>query len=145
MTKDVYDLAKKLGQVQSRLRKELLEELQSHEDEIDNAFDPYSYSPLVHEIREKYLTRLYVLQGILQELAHFNQGRRRPPVKVLSVKAHDSEQLVSLVNKKLDRLNGAKVLDVKFMQNKQDEHWVALITYIGNPFRETHDETAAWM
>ena len=94
---------------------------------------------------EKYLSRLYTLQAIIQELAHFNQGRRHPPVQLASVRASDSASLVDLVNKKLERLNGARIIDVKFTQNKQDDHWVAVITYVANPFMETHDETAAWM
>ena len=145
MSNDPSDIAKKLARIQNRLRKELLEELQSHAEEIENVFDPYSYSPLAHEIREKYLTRLYVIQAILQELAHLNLGHRRPPVKVMSVQAQDSEHLVELVNKKLALLNSAKVLDVRFTQGKQDDQWVAVITYIANPFTEAHDETAAWM
>jgi len=131
--------------IQNRLRRELLEELECHEEDMDLIFDPYSYSPVVQELRDKYLTRLYVLQAILQELAHFNLGRRQPPVKVLSVNAADSEELVRRVNKQLARLNGAKVQDVEFLQNKQDDCWVAVITYVANPFTEPQDETAAWM
>jgi len=142
---DAREIARKLVRIQNRLRKELLEELQGHQDEIDLIFDPYSYSPVVQELREKYLTRLYVLQAILQELAHFNLGRRQPPVKVISVSAEDSDELVKRVNRQLASLNGAKVQDVEFLQNKHDDRWVAVITYIANPFTETQDETAAWM
>ena len=147
MSGDTRDIARKLVQTQRRLRRELLEELQDHEEDLEGIFDPYSYSPVVQEIREKYLTRLYVLQAIIQELAHLNQGRRQPPVKVLSLRAQDSEELVSLVNEKLARLNGAKVMDVEFLQNKEeeDDYWVAVITYVANPFTETQDETAAFM
>ena len=145
MGSNASDMAKRLARIQGRLRKELLEELQSNEADIENVFDPYSYSPVAHEIKEKYLSRLYTLQAIIQELAHFNQGRRHPPVQLASVRASDSASLVDLVNKKLERLNGARIIDVKFMQNKQDDHWVAVITYVATPFMETHDETAAWM
>ena len=145
MGSDASDMAKRLARIQNTLRKELLEELQSNEADIENVFDPYSYSPIAHEIREKYLSRLCALQAIIQELAHFNQARRHPPVKLMSVRASDSNKLVELVNKKLERLNGARVIDVKCMQNKDDNHWVAVITYVANPFTETHDETAAWM
>jgi len=145
MSRDAYEVARKLARVQSRLRKELLEELQRHAEDIENVFDPYSYSPVVHEIKEKYLSRLYVLQALIQELAHLNQSRRNPPVKVTSIKAEDSEALVERVNEKLANLDGAKILDVKFIQNKTDEDWVALISFIGNPFTEAKDETAAWM
>ena len=145
MSSDARDIARKLARIQSRLRKELLSELNDHEDNIDQVFDPYSYSPVVQELREKYLSRLYVLQAILQELAHCNTSRRQPPVKVLSVNAEDSDELVKRVNKQLVELNGAKVLDVKFLQNKQDDHWVGLITYLANPFTATTGETPAMM
>ena len=108
-------------------------------------FDPYSYSPVVQEIREKYLTRLQIVQAIIQELAHYNQGRRQPPVKVLSLRGKNSEELVENVNEKLATLNGAKVMDVEFLHNEQQDHWVAIITYVANPFTETQDETAAFM
>jgi len=145
MGMDARDIARKLVRIQNRLRRELLQDLQDHAADIDLIFDPYSYSPLVQELREKYLTRLYVLQAILQELAHLNAGRRQPPVKVLSVSAESREELVNTVNKQLAGLNGAKVQDVKFMQNKQDDGWAALITYVANPFTETQGEPAAWM
>ncbi len=142
---DVRDIARKLVRIQNRLRKELFKELQDHAADIDLIFDPYSYSPLAQELREKYLSRLYAIQAILQELAHLNCGRRQPPVKVLSVGAESREELVSAVNKQLAELNGAKVQDVKFMQNRQDDGWVAVITYMANPFTEAQDESAAWM
>jgi len=145
MNVDARDIAKKLARVQGRLRKELLEELQNHEEDIEVIFDPYSYSPLVQELREKYLNRLYVLQALIQELAHFNQGRRHPTVKVVSVRAQDAEKLVDAVNHKLVELNGAKVMDVEFVQNKPDDQWVGVITYIVNPFMETQGEAAAFM
>ena len=145
MSSETRDIARKLARIQKRLRRELFQELRDHEEDVESIFDPYSYSPVVQEIREKYLTRLYVLNAIIQELAHLNQGRRHPPVKVLSLRAQNSEALVELVNKKLARLNGVKVMDVEFLQNKEDDHWVAVITYVSNPFTETHDETAAFM
>ena len=145
MSSDTRDIARKLSKVQSQLRRELLEELQTHEDDIESVFDPYSYSPVVQEIREKYLTRLQIVQAIIQELAHYNQGRRQPPVKVLSLRGKNSEELVENVNEKLATLNGAKVMDVEFLHNEQQDHWVAIITYVANPFTETQDETAAFM
>lgn len=145
MGSSAFEMARRLARVQNRLRNELLEELESHEDGVENVFDPYSYSPVAHEIREKYLSRLYALQVIIQELAHLNQGQKHPPVKVMRVQAQDNEQLVELVNKKLARLNGARIMDVEFLQSQQGEHCVAVITYVANPFTETHDETAAWM
>ena len=142
MKSDLYEIVKRLVGIQNDLRLELFEEIQRHADDIESVFDPYSYSPVVHELREKYLNRLYVLQAVLQELAHYNQGqaRRHPPAVVMSVKASDSEQLVELVNRKLAKLNGAKVLDVKFLQNKQDDDWVALITYVANPLTSAQGE-----
>ena len=145
MGNSASDVARRLARVQKRLRGELLEELRSHGDDLENVFDPYSYSPVAHEIREKYLSRLYALQMIIQELAHLNQGQKQPPVRVLRVRARDNEELVKSVNKKLANLNGARIMDVEFLQTPQDEHWVAVITYMANPFAGTPDETAAWM
>ena len=145
MSMSPCDIAKKLVHIQSRLRNNLLKELQCHEDDLDNSFDPYAYSPLVHEIKEKYLSRLYVIQALIQELAHLNQGRRNRTVRVLSVRAGDSEALVELVNEKLAGLNGAKIMDVKFLQSKDADDWVAVISFVANPFSGAKDETAAWM
>jgi len=145
MSSDVFDIARKLARIQVRLRKALLEELQAHAGDIESIFDPDCYSPLVHELREKYLNRLFVLQAIIHEFAHLNQGRRTPPVKVMTVKAGNNEELVDRVNEKLATLQYAKVLDVKFLQNKPEDDWLAVICFIASPFTETKDETAAWM
>jgi hypothetical protein len=145
MNGDAREIAKKLARIQNRLRRELLDELKEHEEDVETIFDPYSYSPIAQELRDKYLNRLYVLQALIQEMAHFNQGRRQPPVKVLSLRGNSSEELVEIVNRKLADLNGAKVMDVEFLQNKQDDYWVALITYVANPFVETQGEAAAFM
>ncbi|MFW5923603.1 MAG: hypothetical protein ACOCSQ_04395 [Planctomycetota bacterium] len=144
MSNDTSEIANKLAKIQNRLRGELLEELQEHKGELSTIFDPYSFSPVVQEIRDKYLKNLQVLQSILQELAQQNQ-RRQPPVKLISLRAEDSEELVELVNRKLARLRGARVMDVEFLQKKEDDQWVAVVTYVANPFREEQDETAAWM
>ena len=145
MSMSPCDIAKKLVHIQSRLRNNLLKELQCHEDDLDNSFDPYAYSPLVHEIKEKYLSRLYVIQALIQELAHLSQARRNRTVRVLSVRAGDSEALVELVNEKLAGLNGARIMDVNFLQSKGTDDWVALISFVANPFSGAKDETAAWM
>ena len=65
MNHEAGELAKKLARIQSRLRNELMEELKSHEGDLEAIFDPYSFSPIVHELREKYLTRLHLLHEIL--------------------------------------------------------------------------------
>jgi hypothetical protein len=145
MNKEAGELARQLSKIQARLRQELFEELQAQGDSLESVFDPYSYSPLVHELREKYLTRLYLIQGLIQQLAHLSQGRTRHTTRVLSVAAESQQTLVNLVNRKLASLNGAKVLDVKFIPGGRDESWSALITYEANPFVEEADETAAWM
>ncbi len=142
MKKDARKIARKLSLTQNQLRSELLSELMKYSDEIDTVFDPHSYSHLGEEIRDKYLTRLHMLQGILQELAHFNQGNRQPPVKVLSLDAKSSEKLVKMVNSTLARLNGARIMDVEFILNQKEDKWVALITYRANPFNEEKGETA---
>lgn len=144
MSSETRDIAQQLAQIQNRLRGELLEELQQNEKDLDTVFDPYSFSPVVQEIRDKYLSSLQVIQSIIQQLARHHK-RRQPPVKLLSLKAEDSERLVSLVNEKLSDLHGARVMDVEFLQKQNDDQWVAVITYVANPFTEEQDETAAWM
>jgi len=145
MNREAGELARTLAKIQARLRQELAEELHTHGEELESAFDPYSYSPLVHELRDKYLTRLYLIQGLIQQLAQLSQGRHRHKTRVLSVAADDQQSLVSSVNRKLASLNGSKILDIKFIPGGESEDWSALITYEANPFVEEPDETAAWM
>lgn len=145
MNTDAAELAKRLARIQGRLRKELFDDLRHQKDDLDTIFDPYSYSPLIHELREKYLNRLYLVQGLIQQLAYFSQGHRKHATRVVSVAAESQKELVNLVNRKLLQLNGSKVLDVKFMPGGEQQHWSALITYEVNPFMEEAGETAAWM
>jgi hypothetical protein len=145
MDKQAGELARKLAVIQARLRKDLFDELLTHEEDLESLFDPYSYSPLVHEVREKYLTRIYLIQGIIQQLVYLGHGRNKHATRVLSVAAENQEMLVNQVNRKLVNLNGAKVLDVTFIPGSGKENWSALITYEVNPFIEEADETAAWM
>lgn len=145
MNREAGDLARRLSKIQARLRGDLFDELQAHEDNLEAVFDPYSYSPLVHELREKFLTRLYLIQGLIQQLAHLSQARGKHATRVLSVAAEDRSSLVNLVNRKLATLNGSKVLDVKFIPGGPDQGWSAVITFELNPFIEEADETAAWM
>ncbi len=145
MKQDVGDLARKLARIQAGLRKELLQELQTHEAELDAILDPYSYSPLVQELREKYLNRLYLIQALLQQLAEMSQGGSKRATRVMSVAAETQEELVRRVNHRLQKLNGMKVLDVKFIPAGDGPEWTAVITYQVNPFVTAYDETAAWM
>jgi len=139
------EIVKKLAKIQANLRQELLEELHSRRQDLEFIFDPYSYSPLVEELREKYLTQLFVIQGIIQQLAHLSVGKKGSNARVISVNAQDQPRLVKQVNSKLAALNGAKVLGVDFLPQKGQEEWVALITYVPNPFMQESGETAAWM
>ncbi len=144
MKMEPADLARKLCAVQNRLRQELFEELQQHGEDVDSIFDPYAYSPLIHDLRDKYLSRLHLIQGILQQLAHYSKGQRKNATRVLSVTAPDRAALVRQVNQRLTRLNGSRVRDVKFMQG-EDGGWSAMITYDLNPFRGEPDEPATIM
>ena len=145
MNRDAGELAQKLVKIQTRLRQELLAELQAHDDDLESVFDPYSYSPLVHELREKYLTRLYLLNGIIQQLAHHSQGHGRHTTRVFPVTADSRDELVQQVNRKLGKLNGSRVVDIKFMSGDESDDWSALITYEVNPLSPATDGTAAWM
>ncbi len=144
MPLDPTDLARRLAAMETRLRKELYEELRGHEEDLESIFDPYSYSPLVHELRDKYLSRLYLIHGILQQLAHYSQSRSKHGTRVVSVEARSQPELVQLVNRKLEDLNGSKVQDVTFIPAAED-NWSALITYQMNPFAAEADEKAPWM
>lgn len=145
MSNSAGELARKLAKIQARLRRDMLEDLLEHEEDLPALFDPYSFSPVTQEIREKYLNRLYLLHGIIQQLAQLNQGRNRHATRVMRVAATSQENLVKLVNRRLSDLSGTKVLDVKFMPATGEGDWTALITYEANPFMEAADETAAWM
>lgn len=145
MPKDASAIARKLSQIQAKLREKLLLDLEGVEGDLDDLFDPESYSPAFEEYREKYCSRLYVLQSIIQELANFNQGNRKRHTKVASVSARNHSELAKLVNRKIVQLDGCKVTDVKFVPSTDDKEWVAVITYLSNPFIEEPDETAAWM
>lgn len=145
MDRTAGELARKLAKIQARLRKDLLDELLAHEDELDSMFDPYSFSPFIHEVREKYLSRLYLIQGLIQQIMAPGQVRARHATRVLSVGAETQELLVNQVNRQLGSLNSAKVLDVTFIPGNGKDHWSALITYEVSPVVEETDETAAWM
>jgi hypothetical protein len=138
------NIAKKLANIQKNLRQDLLEEMENHGDDLEAIFDPYSFSPVSQELRDKYLNRLHMLQAIIHELAYLKQGNRQPPVKVLSLRASDSDRLVKKVNAQLAHLNGARIMDIEFLQNQEDG-WVAIITYALSPFTESQSETASFM
>ena len=148
MDTDVWELAKKLSKIQASLRNELVEELHSHKEELDCVFDPYSFSPTLHDLRDKYLVRLSVLQALIQQLVQYGQGHRKPSTRVASVVARDRDHTIKLINRQLDKLNGARVLDVKLIpcgDAQNEEEWVGVITYVVNPLMDPADETAAWM
>ena len=99
MPEDASEIIKKLAKIQAELRQELFEELRSKSEELESIFDPYSYSPIVQELREKYLVQLFVLQGLIQQLACLNPGHRKLNTRVISVSAGDQAGLVNLVNR----------------------------------------------
>jgi hypothetical protein len=145
-SKDASEVAKLLSQIQAKLREKLLSDLEGNKEELGDLFDPDLYSPAFEEYRERYLSRLYVLQSLLQELANFNQqGGKKRHTKVASVSARNHSELAKMVNRKIVQLNGCKVTDVKFVPTKDDKEWVAVITYLSNPFVAETGETAAWM
>jgi hypothetical protein len=138
-------LARKLARIQARLRLDLFEELQAHEDDLETIFDPYSFSSEVHDLREKYLTRLQLLQALVQQLASLSTSGSKRTARVTALSAETQNELVERVNRKLGRLNGSRILDVKFVPGSPEEDWSALITYEVNPLSPPQDSTAAWM
>jgi len=148
MDKNAWEIAKRLCKIQASLRKELLEELESHDDELDSVFNPYSYSPLLQDLRDRYLIRLSILQALIQQLVHYSQGYRKPSTRVSSVAAGDRNDAIRLVNRQLDKLNGTRVLDVKLIpceDGREGEEWVGVITYVVNPTLGEPDEAPTWM
>jgi hypothetical protein len=129
MPNDPAELARKLAAIQNRLREELLEELSNHEEDIESLFDPYSYSPFPQEIRDKYLTHLWLIHGIIQQLAQYDRGGKGQTTRVASISAPSRSELVRRVNRKLEKLNGARVTNVEFLPADEEEDWAALITY----------------
>jgi hypothetical protein len=143
MAHDASAIAKQLAQIQAKLREKMITDLEGAGAELDELFDPDTYSPAFEEYRERYLSRLYVLQSLIQELANFNQGSKKRHTKVASVSAKTHAELARQVNRKILRLDGCKVTDVKFVPTSKE--WVAVITYLSNPFVASQDEAAAWM
>ncbi len=129
MPNDPADLARKLADIQNRLRKDLLEELSEHEDDIEALFDPYAYSPFPQEVRDKYLTHLYLIHGIIQQLVQYDRGGKGQTTRVASISASSRSELVRRVNRKLQKLNGARVTNVEFLPPDEDDEWAALITF----------------
>ncbi len=145
MSRDAGALARRLAKIQAHLREELINALINGDQELEDIFDPYSYSTAVHDLRDKYLSRLFLIQGILQQLAHCSQPQNKQSTRVITVAAEDRNKLAELVNDRLGRLTGAKVLDVKFMPATDSSDWSALIMYEMNPFVGEAGGTAAWM
>mgnify|MGYP000527068625 FL=1 len=136
MDQQVAKLVKKLSGIQTDLREELCEKLLSEDEELDHMFDPYSYSPTVQDLREKYLNRLMTIQGIIQQLAHHCHAQQQQKTKVVRLSSKDQNKLVKLVNQKLASMNGNRVMDVNFMDRNDEGEWVALITYTPSPFTQ---------
>lgn len=145
MRKGTVEIIKELARIQGNLRQELLEKLKSEGEDLVSIFNPYSFSPLVQELREKYLNRLLVIQGLIQQLTYLGAGRGKNCTKVVRVHAAEQQELVRRVNRKLASLNGAKVMDVEFLPEDDAGKWVALITFVPNPLQSQHDESTAMM
>jgi hypothetical protein len=123
------NLSRKLSGILCELRSELVDELREHEADLETIFDPYSFSPVAHELREKYLARLHLVQGLMQQLNGYRQGDRKQAVRVMSVAADSLPELVERLNTKLSSLNHSRVIDVHFAPPDDDLGWCALITY----------------
>jgi len=145
MRQGTVDIIKRLARIQANLREELLEKLEAQGEDLETIFDPYSFSPVVQELREKYLNRLLVIQGLIQQLTHLGTGRSKNSTRVVRLQADEQPELVKRVNRKLAALNGAKVLDVEFLPKGEEDEWVALITFVPNPLSTEHDESTAMM
>jgi hypothetical protein len=57
--------------------------------------------------------------------------------RIESVSATSHEELTRKVNHKLTRLEGCRIVDVKFLKDdsNQESPWVSFITYMPNPLK----------
>ena len=136
MDQKVARIVKTLSGIQANLREELCEKLENQDEELEHIFDPYSFSPVAQDLREKYLNQLMTIQGIIQQLAHHCHAQQKQKTKVVRLSSSDQDKLVKLVNQKLASMNGSRVMDVNFMDRNDDGKWVALITYTPSPFAQ---------
>jgi hypothetical protein len=136
MDQKVARIVKTLSGIQANLREELCEKLEDQDEELEHIFDPYSFSPVAQDLREKYLNQLMTIQGIIQQLAHHCHAQQKQKTKVVRLSSSDQSKLVKLVNQKLASMNGSRVMDVNFMDRNEDGKWVALITYTPSPFAQ---------
>ena len=134
---DASRVAKTLAEIQYELREDLLDNLKDQEDDLKTVLDPRTFSPEFYEIRDKYLDKLTIIQGVINELANFNLCHTKRVTRIESVSAESHKQLASRVNKKLMKLEGCRIMDVKFIKDDDEEEpeWVAFITYIPNPLK----------
>ena len=134
---DAARIAKTISEVQYELREDLLDSLVSEGEDLKNTLDPRSFSPEMDEIRDKFLDKLAILQGIVNELANFNLCHTTRITRIDSISADTHEELTERVNKKLARLEGCRIVDVKFLKDEGTEEvkWVSFVTYMPNPLR----------
>ncbi|MBI2193298.1 MAG: hypothetical protein HYU36_15085 [Planctomycetes bacterium] len=134
---DAARVAKILAEIQYELREDLLNNLTAQEENLKTALDPRTFSPEFDEIRDKYLDKLAILQGIINELANFNLCHTKRITRIESMSAETHEELTRRVNHKLARLEGCRIVDVKFIKDEAGEKssWVSFITYMPNPLK----------
>jgi len=133
LTEEAPEIARLVTQIQRKLRQELLDDLMENEHELEELFEPGSYSMALDEYRSKYLDKLHVLQSLLGEIANLDEGHRRRRIRVASVGARTHQELTKRLNKTLAEIAGSHVHDVKFVHTP-DEGWVAFINYSPSPF-----------
>ncbi|MDP6359564.1 MAG: hypothetical protein QF473_30865, partial [Planctomycetota bacterium] len=114
---DASRVAKTLAEIQYELREDLLDNLKDQEDDLKTVLDPRTFSPEFDEIRDKYLDKLTIIQGVINELANFNLCHTKRVTRIESVSAESHKQLASRVNKKLMKLEGCRIMDVKFIKD----------------------------
>ena len=143
MKRDPGLILKKLATAQSQLRQELMQELASNEDYLDGLFDQFSYNVALEELRDKYVTRLFIIQSLIHELTNLSLGKQKRRTRVISLTGADVEELTAEVNRKLQALDGRRVLDVKFSQS-EDATWQAFIVYLSHPRQDSGGASGRW-
>ena len=139
LEEDGNRIGRLIAEIQQKLRQDLLDDLVESEEDLQSLFDPDSYSHALDEVRDKYVDKLWALQGILHEIANLDDGHRRRRTEVMSISTDSPEALTQEVNKALRSLEGCAIQDVKFLKG-EDSQWVAFITYLANPFDRSREE-----
>jgi len=122
---DKQGILSRLLKIQEELRNRLIAELSQEGDELQEVFSPGSFSNKYEVYRYKYTERLDTLNRIIAEIQRSQAGR--PTFKVTSVEAASREDLIPLVNKRLEKLRPGAVANMAVFRDPAANMWVAIL------------------